>query len=166
MEEIEMNGPVRKKNRLEIWNYSSNGAYFITICTQNRQCMLSHIVGATIGRPAYAELTLIGMIVKNSISQIETYYPMVKVEHYVIMPNHIHLLLMINTLSGRPMVAPTISRVIAQMKGYASKQIGYSIWQKSFHDHIIRSELDYQRIWSYIDTNPARWKEDCFYMEE
>ena len=52
------------------------------------------------------------------------------------------------------------------MKGIATKQIGYNIWQKSFHDHIIRTDSDYEMIWEYIDTNPARWETDCFYTEE
>ena len=83
------------------------------------------------------------------------------------MPNYIHLLLQVNTdANGRPMVAPTISTVVQQLKGTISKQIGCSIWQKLFHDHVIRAEQDYQKIWTYIDTNPVKWKEDCFYEEE
>jgi len=49
------------------------------------------------------------------------------------------------------------------MKGYVTKQIGHPVWQKLFHDHIIRNEKDYQKIWEYIDTNPFKWEEDCFY---
>ena len=63
------------------------------------------------------------------------------------------------------MIAPTISRVVQQMKGYASKQADRELWQKSFHDHIIRDQRDYDKIWQYIDTNPARWEQNCFYME-
>ena len=158
--------PVRKHNRLIQYDYSQNGAYFITICTENRKCILSRGVGATIGRPAYARLTHNGVIVENAIHGIDTHYESVRVDKYVIMPNHIHLLLSIGCANGRPMVAPTISRVIQQMKGIATKQIGYNIWQKSFHDHIIRTDSDYEMIWEYIDTNPARWETDCFYTEE
>ena len=80
------------------------------------------------------------------------------------MPNHIHLLLQINTdESGRAMLAPTISRVIQQMKGVITKQIGQSIWQKLYHDHVIRGEADYLKIWRYIDSNAAKWQDDCFY---
>ena len=64
------------------------------------------------------------------------------------------------------MVAPTISRIVQQFKGVVTKQIGYSIWQKLFHDHVIRGENDYLKIWQYIDNNPARWQADCFYTEE
>ena len=61
------------------------------------------------------------------------------------------------------MHAPTISTVIQQMKGYVTKQLGHNIWQKLFHDHVVRNEKSYQKIWQYIETNPAKWKEDCFY---
>ena len=59
--------------------------------------------------------------------------------------------------------SPTVSTVIGQMKRYASKQAGISLWQHSFHDHVIRGERDYQKIWAYIDENPYHWREDCFY---
>lgn len=61
------------------------------------------------------------------------------------------------------MRAPTISTVINQMKGYTTKQIGFPIWQKSFHDRIIRDVAEYRRAWQYIDENPARWDEDAYY---
>lgn len=83
------------------------------------------------------------------------------------MPNHVHLLLQINTnADGRPMVAPTISTVVQQLKGIVSKQIGHSIWQKLFHDHVIRNAADYTKIWEYIENNPLQWKLDCFYSED
>ena len=58
----------------------------------------------------------------------------------------------------------SISQCVGHMKRNASKTLGVSLWQKSFHDHIIRSEEDYRAIWNYIDTNPFRWTEDCFYQ--
>lgn len=158
--------PERKNNRITHYDYSTNGAYFITICTENRQCLLSHTVGATIGRPSSVKLTASGKIVEDAIQQIPRHYATVCVDKYVIMPNHVHLLLSINRGFGRPMVAPTISTVVQQMKGYATKKIGKQIWQKSFHDHVIRNQWDYDRIWEYIDTNPAKWELDCFYRED
>ena len=107
------------------------------------------------------------MIVDRAIGNIPEYYPAVSVDHYVVMPNHVHLLLQIHTDShGRPLVAPTIQTVIQQWKGVVTKQIGQSVWQKSFHDHVIRNETDYKMIWQYIDTNPVRWKNDCLYRAE
>ena len=161
-----MTHPNRKKNRLDSQLYSQNGAYFITICTDQRKCMLSTVVEAILDRPAYAQLTDAGEKVEKAINGIPEHYPNVRVEKYVIMPNHIHLLLMIDTLHGRSVIAPTVSTVIRHMKGFATRQIGCNIFQKSFHDHIIRDEAHYQMIWQYIDTNPARWQQDCFYTEE
>ena len=61
------------------------------------------------------------------------------------------------------MLAPTVSNVIAQLKGAVTKKIGHPIWQKSFHDHVIRNQKDYEMIWNYMDGNPMKWEEDCFY---
>ena len=161
-----MEQPVRKKNRLQTYDYSRNGAYFITICTKNKECILSETVGASIARPAYVRLTEVGVITKEAIEQIPKHYPDIQMEKYVIMPNHVHLLLLIDTLHGRPMVAPTVSRVIQQMKGSITKRLGRNVFQKSFHDRIIRNDAEYDMIWQYIDTNPLRWEMDCFYTEE
>ena len=64
------------------------------------------------------------------------------------------------------MVAPTISTVVQQLKGTITKQIGCSIWQKLFHDHVIRGRNDYLEIWNYIEGNLSKWEEDCFYVKE
>ena len=156
--------PVRKPNRLPNFDYNTPGAYFITICTRDRKNLFWADVGASIARPQNPVLSRYGVIVDDAIREIPLHYPTISVDHYVVMPNHIHLLLQINTdADGRAMLAPTISRVVQQMKGIVTKQIGRTIWQKLFHDHVIRSEKDYLKIWEYIDNNPAKWKEDCFY---
>ena len=158
--------PKRKPNRLKNFDYSMPNAYFITICTTQRKNLLWQSVGASIARPENVELSPYGIITDTAIKNIPKTYPAITVDHYVVMPNHIHLLLQIQSdLHGRPMVAPTISTVVQQMKGYITKQIGHSIWQKFFHDHVIRNEQDYLKIWNYIDSNPAKWTEDCFYVE-
>ena len=155
--------PKRKPNRLPDFDYSTPGAYFVTICTKDRRNLFWTDVGASIARP---HLTTWGKIAAVSICDIPKHYPAVSVDHYVVMPNHIHLLLQINTdTDGRPMVAPTISKVIQQLKGIITKQIGQRIWQKLYHDHVVRGEKDYLKIWEYIDNNPAQWEEDCFYKD-
>lgn len=157
--------PKRKPNRLPNFDYSTPGAYFITICTRERKCIFWDSVGASIARPQTPQLSKYGMIAERAIRDISLRYPAISVDHYVVMPNHIHLLLQINTdANGRPMAAPTISTVVQQLKGVITKQIGQSVWQKLFHDHVIRGEWDYLKIWEYIDGNPAKWEEDCFYM--
>lgn len=105
--------------------------------------------------------------------QIPAKYPNVSVDHYVIMPNHIHLLLSFRQVQGTGNPSPTLGNVIGWLKYQATKEtnlaagtVGQKIFQRSYHDHIIRNEKDYQRIWTYIDGNPARWKEDCFYMDD
>lgn len=169
------NAPKRKPNRLIKYDYSQNGAYFITICIKDKQNLLWNIktyplttalnVGANIARPYSIIPTLSkhGIIIDTAIKEIPTRYPSVQVSKYCIMPNHIHIILTVSQQVGRTMHAPTMSTVINQLKGYVTKQVGLSLWQKSFHDHILRNEQDYQKIWRYIETNPQKWEEDCFY---
>lgn len=157
--------PKRKPNRLPCFDYSIPGAYFITICTKDRKCIFWDNVGASIARPQTHQLSENGIIVEKAIRDIPAHYPAISVDHYVVMPNHIHLLLQINTdADGRPMVAPTISRVVQQLKGAVTKRVGQSVWQKLFHDRVIRGEKDYLKIWDYIEGNPSKWEEDCFYV--
>lgn len=162
-----MDLPKRKPHRLPNFDYRTPGAYFITICTKDRKCILWDAVGASIARPHTPPLSGWGQVVDKAIRNIPIHYPAVSVDRYAVMPNHVHLLLQINTdADGRPMVAPTISTVVQQFKGIVSKQIGHSIWQKLFHDHVIRNQADYMKIWEYIENNPLQWKLDCFYSED
>lgn len=157
--------PKRKQNRLVEYDYSTPNAYFITVCTKNRRNLFWMKVGAIIDRPNNVPLTNLGMIARQSIEDIPNYYSAVSVDHFVIMPNHIHLLLQINTdADGRSMIAPTVSTVVRLMKGTVSKQAGLSVWQKGFYDHVIRNDHDYREIWNYIDGNPSKWTEDKLYI--
>ncbi|MBE6697672.1 MAG: transposase [Ruminococcaceae bacterium] len=177
--------PKRKKNRLENYDYSSCGAYFLTVCTSEKRNYLGKIVGAISDRPPKAEdlanalgdhyiydtpqieLSEYGRIVEQAILQIPSAYPALSVDCYTIMPNHIHLLLIVHCDEcGRSLIAPTVSRVIRHMKSYVSKQIGVSIWQKSFHDHVIRNREDYEKHVKYIYENPMRWYYDELYSDE
>ena len=162
-----MEYPKRKQNRIPEYDYSAPGAYFVTICTQGRRQILSNItVGAAISRPPEENLTAYGEIVDLAINHITTIYPGVSVDKYVIMPNHVHMILRIcSGEDGRQVAAPTVSAVVGQMKRWISLQAGTALWQKSFHDHVIRNEEDFREIWEYIDTNPARWAEDRYYTE-
>ena len=157
---------IRKNNRLAEYDYSSAGAYFITLCTKDKlQIFWSNFVGADIIRPQDKNhLSKCGLVADKVISDIPLHYPNVTVDKYVIMPNHIHMLLTIHETDGRIISAPTISTVIGQMKRQISKLLGQSIWQKSFHDHIIRNQADYDSVWQYIDENPQKWQTDPFYF--
>jgi REP element-mobilizing transposase RayT len=123
---------------------------------------LEPFVGARIARPS---LSVIGKVVRETIENISHIYETVSVDKYVIMPNHIHMIVRIQNPHGRAMRAPTISTVVNQMKGTATKRLGHSIWQKLFHDHVIRNEDEHRRISQYVDENPAKWEDDCFYQE-
>lgn len=163
------NLPKRKNNRLQGYDYSQAGYYFVTICVKDKRVLLWEDipVGARIARPS---LSATGKIIEKAINQIHAHYPMISIDKYVVMPNHIHMILIISAEdngnvvgNGRAMRAPTLPTVINQMKGYVTKQIGYSVWQKLFHDHIIRNEKEYQKIWQYIDENPQKWADDCYF---
>ena len=118
-------------------------------------------------------LSVYGKIVDAAIRNIPKIYPMVTVDKYVVMPNHVHLLLQIHTedhscasrssaispTSGRP----TVMTIVKHLKGFVTKAIGFSVWQRSFHDHILRRESEYPKIWQYIDQNPLKWTDDCFH---
>ena len=153
--------PKRKQNRLTVYDYSTPNAYFITICTEKRENLLWEDVGAIIDRPGNVPLSAWGRIVDQCIKEIPKRYPAISVDRYVIMPNHIHLLLQIQSDGdGRAMLAPTISEVMRQMKGAASKKAGFPLWQKGFYDHVIRCEADYLEVWKYIEGNPGTWMTD------
>ena len=152
------NLPQRKPIRLEDYDYSTPGAYFITICTANREPIFWSSVGADIIRPQNIPLSTPGMIVQQGILQIPTHYENVGVDKYCIMPDHIHLILRIEaSIDGRIISAPTVSTVIGSMKRWVSKQLGRSVWQKSFYDHGIRNQQDYLEIWGYIEHNPLKY---------
>ena len=164
--------PKRKQNRLRGYNYGRPGYYFITVCANARAEFFWEVssmrsVGADIIRPFSPNLSQYGCFVEEAIQNIPRCYADAVVDKYVVMPNHVHMILSLTCRSGRMISAPTkaIPAIVGQMKRIVSKKAGFPIWQKGYHDHIIRNEADYRRIWEYIDTNPAKWREDCYYEE-
>jgi len=114
--------PTRKDIRLKGYNYSSAGYYFITICVKDRHEMLGRIdVGANCVRPHLSEY---GNVVEAEIAVLSETYSTVEVVKYVIMPNHIHLILSIANDDGRTQFAPTVPRIIKQFKGSITKMTG------------------------------------------
>ena len=170
--------PERKRVRLKGYDYSTPGAYFITICTQNREHIFdieSNDVGnALCGVPTSdIPILLPNTLVHKYINELENKFDNVKINKYVIMPNHIHAIIVITERhAGRslPKIVGWFKAMFTYgyMKGVKDgylKPFDGKIWQKSYHDHIIRDEKDYSKIWEYIDTNPGRWEEDCFYNQ-
>ena len=152
------NHPKRKPIRMKGYDYSTSGAYFITVCAVNREKIFWSDRRGELCSPANVPLSDIGTIVDNEIQKLNTVYDSVCVDKYCIMPDHIHMILTIDTdENGRTQFAPTISRVIKQFKGSITKQIGRPIWQKSFYDHGIRNQQDYDEIWQYIENNPLKY---------
>ena len=148
----------RKSNRIGNYDYSQNGAYFVTICTQNRMRILSDIVGDGFPVPKPC-----GRVAESMIRQISVQYPAVEVDKYVIMPDHIHLLVRIGQEgTGNP--SPTLGNVIGWYKYRATKEMnlikgtqGERVFQRSYYDHVIRNQRDYDEIWQYIENNPRKW---------
>ena len=160
--------PQRKPNRISNFDYRSHGAYFVTICTHERRNTLCSIVGDGFPIPKPS-----GTIAASVIAAIPEHFPQVRVDHSVVMPNHIHLLLFIDSSSSPHLPCPTLGNVIGWYKYQVTKQInlscgtaGAKVFQRSYHDHVIRGQRDYDQIWEYIDTNPLRWTIDCFYSAD
>ena len=163
--------PQRKQNRLANFDYSTEGAYFITICTHHRRKILSRIVGGDVpDAPQKIELYPGGKIADKYIKQLSDFYDGVCVEKYVIMPNHIHLILSVFENGTSRTSSPTrqhsaVSRFVSTLKRFCNKECGFPIWQRSFHDHVIRDGKDYNEIAAYIEGNPLNWENDCFFNE-
>ena len=117
--------------------------------------------------PPEIHLSQIGEISDRYILNMNTAYGCVYVDHYVIMPNHIHLLLRIDSApassGGMRASRPTLQTIVRSFKTMVTRQIGTSVWQDSFYEHIVRSEASYLEIWKYIDENPIKWQEDKYY---
>ena len=169
-----MDLPQRKNIRLKDYDYSQNGAYFITICATNRINLFGLITvgqGLCSCRYSEIELSMIGQIIKNELLQLETRYNTIKIDKYVIMPNHIHAIFIVeNTNRQEQSPCPTIMDIVCAYKSITTKLCnknygvnGSTIWQTRFHDHIIRNEAEYLKIREYIDTNLIKWQDDCYY---
>ena len=150
--------PKRKPLRVLKFDYSTSGKYFITACTFDREKLFWKNCRGDLRSPDDILLSDIGMIVKEEIQKLDSVYAAVRVDTYCIMPDHVHMILNIETDSdGRPQVAPTISRIMNQWKGTVTKKAGSPVWQKSFYDHVIRNQKDYDEIWTYIENNPYKY---------
>ena len=153
--------PERKKNRLQTYDYQTPGYYFLTFCTADRACLLGYVTEADETRQSSMLLSKAGSVVDEAIRAIPALYSCVALGKYVIMPNHVHLILHLQDI-GRP--CPSVSRIVQQLKGVVTKRLGRNIWQIHFHDHVIRNEQDYREIWQYIDNNPTKWFLDRYYV--
>ena len=163
--------PVRKTMRLPGWNYSQNSAYFLTICAKNRKPIFSEIVGRGILDAPKVRLYQYGEWVWQSIEFLCEKNAGVQLHNWVIMPNHVHLLLSICDesqmccgASGMP--RPTnavIPKYVSSLKRFTNRKACIDLWQAGYYDHIIRDDVDFIQRWRYIDNNPSAWLEDDYY---
>lgn len=163
----------RRSIRLKGYDYSQPGAYFVTICTFRQECVLGKVVDGTMALSPY------GQIAFNFWAEIPFHFPNVEKDPFVIMPNHVHAIIVIHdTIVGagspRPYSRqPNLGQIVAFYKYQTAKQInvlegsaGLTFWQRNYYDHIIRNELEWQKIWDYIQTNPLQWREDDLFSDE
>jgi REP element-mobilizing transposase RayT len=173
--------------RIQTWDYANNGAYFITICTQNREHFFGNIKNGNM------QLSEIGKLAQQFWYEIPNHFPMVELGNFVVMPNHVHGILIIDKTNDEPFVETrhclvsnietnsifgssrfqnqgknTISSIVGSYKSIVTKmsrQINPNFgWQSRFHDHIIRNSKSFDNIQNYIEQNPLNWKEDGFYL--
>lgn len=173
-----MKGKITRKTlRLHNFDYSSNGIYFITICTAGKYNLFGNIANGAM------HLSEMGKIAEEEIANANQKRAehFIEITKYVIMPNHIHMIIQIynpdlfHEYQSETFASPSsksISSTIRSYKVAVTKRIheinklyeAEKIWQPRFYDNIIRNEKAYQEIWNYIDANVSRWEEDKFYI--
>jgi len=145
--------PSRKTNRLPSSDYKQNGAFFITACTKERHELFGKIENGIMVP------TDLGKLVESETAVIEQVYPSVVLDAFILMPNHIHMLLLL--LDN--MKNPSVKRILQQWKGAVSKKAEFSPWQERFWDSQIYTATEYRKIKQYIISNPKQWETDKFY---
>ena len=159
--------PIRKATHMKSFDYGENHHYFVTICANSRKQLFSVITVGEGLAPPELRLSSIGKISEEQLLLLPNRYTSVTIEKYVIMPNHIHILLLLENTGGAS-PSPTLHDVICAYKSLVTRecrQRGFQgvIWQRSYYEHIIRNEEDYKNTWTYIDNNPVHWEENEYY---
>ncbi|MCI0711650.1 MAG: transposase [Chloroflexi bacterium] len=152
----------RKSPRLQGYDYSQSGAYFITICTHHRQYLFGAIQHGEIA------LLFAGEIAAVCWNVIPDHYPDIELDAFVVMPNHVHGIIV---FAGQSDFKTILGRVINGYKGAVTARIRQHqpdliIWQSRYYDHIIRSEDSLNRLRAYVEENPARWEEDKLFGQD
>ncbi len=162
----------RRSSRLPGYDYSQAGMYFVTICTNQKECLFGEIIDGEM------RLNECGEIVGKRWNEIPLHYPNVKLDECVIMPNHVHGIIALENsrLVGAQHAAPlqninvapgSLGAIVRSFKSAVTKRIneigsmtGITIWQRNYHEHIIRDEKSLNQIREYIVNNPAQWEMD------
>lgn len=165
---------IRKHTRAGSFDYSTSGLYFLTVCTVERNNILSRIRTEeeidpfqTNNPVLRVELLKNGKIVKSSLDFISNNNPDYRIEKYVIMPNHLHILVWVlgngSVALNENRANQMIPKFVSSFKRYTNKQAGIQMWQRSYYDHVIRDEKDYLHHLEYIENNPLKWAIDKYY---
>ncbi|MEM9164905.1 MAG: transposase [Cyanobacteria bacterium P01_F01_bin.4] len=164
----------RPSMRLRGYDYSSQGAYFVTLCTYQRTCLFGKIVNGK------SQLSPFGQIADDCWQQIPTHFPNVDLDEFIIMPNHLHGIIVIKyaLIKNQPgiktadrfgnMMKPgALSTIVRSFKSATTRQINIlrdaprsPVWQRNYYDHIIRNAMSYRQIQHYIRNNPLSWQVD------
>jgi putative transposase len=176
----------RRSTRLKNYDYTTPGAYFITICTYQRECLFGEIINGSM------QLNRLGLVVAAHWQNLPKYHPRLNLDKFVVMPNHVHGILLLadlfvgagfgdhlNGLTGNTLAKPaptdaalstqeySISEIVRGFKTFSSRQInqirhaqGVPVWQRNYYDRIIRDQAALQQIRQYIDNNPLSWQQD------
>ena len=145
----------RRSPRIQGYDYSSAGAYFVTICAQDRVCIFGEVDRDIV------HLTPVGQIAADTWLSLGEDYPVVCLDEWVLMPNHLHAIILLEVGCPKP-----LGQIIGAYKSISRKRIKQnlgieaSIWQRNFHEHIIRSEKSLLGVRQYIRDNPAKWSVD------
>ena len=164
----------RRSIRLKNYDYSSNGIYFITICTQDRAMLFGEIVGAD-SISALMVLNDAGKMIDALYQEtMQQFHGVVSAKH-IVMPNHIHGIIAIDRADMES--APTLSAIIQSFKRNTTIKyinavkeglfppFNKRVWQRNYFERIIRNEPEHQAKWQYIDENPATWADDYYYTK-
>lgn len=161
--------PQRKQVRLKNYDYSKPGYYYITICSYNKKCCFGRIpLNFDLLTRPFVELSAIGSIISAEWYKLKDRYPDIQLDHFVVMPNHMHGIIIIK--SSRT-AANTVFDIIRAYKSLSAISMnrqentpGRVVWQRGFYEHIIRDEDDLFNIRQYISNNPAEWEKDEHYV--
>jgi REP-associated tyrosine transposase len=158
----------RKSIRLRDYDYATPGAYMVTICTWNHRCIFGEI------RDGQMHLNGLGSLVSERWQATPGHYGYVRLDEYIVMPNHLHGLLIIETspdFPGEAGLAPTkrlsLGAIVGSFKSSVTRRArktcgfnGKHLWQRNYYEHVVRNEIDLANIRQYIVNNPARWEFD------
>ncbi len=162
--------PNRKKLRLQNYDYSRNGCYFVTVCTHERQILFKETVGATLcGRPNEP-----GKMIEKWLLELGKKFCGVEIPHYAVMPNHVHFIV---TKTGDHAGSPlheivswfktmTTNDYIANVKFGKFSPFRQKLWQRNYYEHIIRDDRDYYETAKYIENNLLKWELDKYYCKD